>query len=355
MKLFDFPLFPESASTLAGKVDAIYFFALAVSAFFSLLIAVFIFFFFVRYRRKSANEVGDRFHSSMLLEVTWSVIPLAITMVLFAWGAVVFLEAVTPPPGAKEYFATGKQWMWKIQHPEGQREINSLHIPVGKPIKMTMTSEDVIHSFYIPAFRIKQDVLPGRYTTLWFEATKTGTYHLFCAEYCGAEHSKMIGTVTVMEQGDYQAWLAETSGTAVAEAGGGSLGEQLFSKYTCDTCHFQNDSGRGPSLVGILGEEVKFTDGTTQVRDESYLRESILQPNAKVVEGYLQIMPTFQGQISEVGIRQLIGYIQSLDPTYVPPAETEAASAEPAVDETETPTTETATPAPAEETADLGD
>jgi len=334
MKVFDFPLFPEAASALSGKVDAVYFFALAVSAFFSLLIAALIFFFFVKYRRRSATEIGEPIHGSMALEITWSIIPLVITMVLFAWGAKVFLVAVTPPADAKEYFATGKQWMWKIQHPGGQLENNSLHVPVGEPIKMTMTSEDVIHSFYIPAFRVKQDVLPGRYTTLWFEATKVGTYHLFCAEYCGAEHSGMIGPVTVMPQDEYQAWL---SGGTTPAGPPKSLGAQLFSQYTCDTCHYPDGTGRGPSLVGILGKEVVFADGTKLVRDEDYVRESIMQPGAHLVAGYLQIMPTFQGQISEMSINQLITYIKSLDSTAAAPAPAAAA-----------------TPAAAGETASLG-
>lgn len=304
----DFPFLPEQASTVAPKVDALYFFALSVSAFFSLLIAVLIFFFFVKYRRKRAGEIGDREHESVFLEVLWSIVPFVITMVMFGWGTSVFLEARTVPADATEYFATGKQWMWKFQHPEGQREINTLHIPVGEKIKLTMTSEDVIHSFFVPAFRVKQDVIPGRYTTVWFEATKTGTYHLFCAEYCGAEHARMGGSVIVMEPDDYQTWLSGL-GTVAAPK---DLGASLFEQYICNTCHFDDGSGRGPSLVGIVGKEVRFVDGRTLVRDDEYLRTSILQPNAAVVEGYLQIMPTFQGQISEVGLQQLITYIKSL-------------------------------------------
>jgi cytochrome c oxidase subunit 2 len=307
MKL-DFPLFPEQASTLASKVDSIYFFALAVSAFFSLLIALVIFYFFIRFRRRKAGEVGQRIHGSMVLEVIWSIIPFVITIVLFGWGATVFLEAVTVPEGATEYFATGKQWMWKFQHPEGQREINQLHVPVGEKIKLTMTSEDVIHSFFVPAFRVKQDVLPGRYTTVWFEATKTGTYHLFCAEYCGGEHAQMGGSVVVMERDAYEEWLSGQTAAGPPQ----DLGAQLFEQYICNTCHYPDGSGRGPSLVGIYGEEVTFTDGTTLVRDDEYLRSSILNPAAHVVEGYLQIMPTYQGQISEVGLMQLVSYVKSL-------------------------------------------
>lgn len=308
MKLFDFPILPEQASTLAGEVDALYFFALALSAFFSLLIAVFIFVFFVKYRRRTTAEIGHVIHGSTALEIIWSVIPLAITMVLFAWGAKVFLEIRTPPPDTREYYVTGKQWMWKIQHPEGQREINTLHVPVGQPIKMIMTSEDVIHSFYIPAFRVKQDVLPGRYSQLWFEATKTGTYHLFCAEYCGAEHSRMIGSVTVMEPDEYQAWLAGGNALSPVAAGG-----QLFEQYACNTCHEEQGTGRGPSLYGVAGTPVDLAGGRSLVRDDNYLRESILRPASKLVSGYQPLMPTFQGQISEEGVMQLIAYIKSLE------------------------------------------
>jgi len=308
MKLFDFPLFPEQASTLAKEVDALYFFALAVSAFFSLLIAVVIFYFFVQFRRRKDDEIGKPMHGSTLLEVTWSVIPLAITMVMFAWGAKVFFHSFALPTDAKEYLATGKQWMWKFQHPEGQREINSLHIPVGERIKLTMTSEDVIHSFFVPAFRVKRDVLPGRYSTVWFEATKPGTYHLFCTEYCGAEHSQMIGTVTVMEKEAYQAWL---SGIEVGKPPAES-GEELFTQLVCNTCHYENSGGRGPSLVGIYGTEVELANGRRVTVDDDYLRESILRPNAKLVAGYQPLMPTYQGQINETGLMQLIAYIKSL-------------------------------------------
>ena len=203
------PLFPDSASTLAPEVDAVYFFGVGVAIFFSILVALLVLYFAVRYRRRHADEVGQPERTITWLEVTWSVIPFLILMVMFAWGAKVFFIAFRPPSDAVEYYVVGKQWMWKFQHPQGKREINDLHVPVGQPIKLTMTSEDVIHSFFVPAFRVKADVVPGRYTTVWFEATKTGAYRLFCAEYCGAEHSLMGGTVFVMEPRDYEAWLSE--------------------------------------------------------------------------------------------------------------------------------------------------
>ncbi len=305
----DLPLFPESASTIASDVDALYFFALAVSALSSLVVVVFLLLFFVQYRRrKDGPQVGKPVHGALALEITWSVIPLVITMVLFVWGAKVYVTKMTIPEDAEEYLVTGKQWMWKIQHPEGFREINALHIPVGEKIRLTMTSEDVIHSFFIPAFRVKQDVLPGRYTTLWFEATKTGTYHLFCTEYCGAEHSKMIGSVYVMEQDEYQAWLQGGTGNISPV----ESGEALFAQYACQTCHEQEGTGRGPSLYGIAGQEVQLTSGQSLERDDDYFRESILNPGAKIVAGYQLLMPTYQGQISEESLQHLISYIKSL-------------------------------------------
>lgn len=315
MRFFDFPIFPDSASAFAEKVDALYYFALAVSAFFSLLIAVMIFFIFVRYRRRlDGPQVGDRISEPKSLEIAWSIIPLVITMVMFVWGAAVFYEKMSVPADAEEFLATGKQWMWKFQHPEGHREINTLHVPVGKKIRLTMTSEDVIHSLFIPAFRIKQDVLPGRYTTLWFEATRPGTYHLFCAEYCGAEHSRMIGSVYVMEQDEYQDWLAGgRSSLTPAESG-----EALFAQYACNTCHEAENTGRGPSLVGVAGKPVQLVGGRTVVADDTYLRESITNPGAKIVQGYQLLMPTYQGQISEEGILHLIAYIKSLSATEEP-------------------------------------
>ena len=205
----NFPLFPDSASTVAGDVDAIYFAALAVAALFSLLIAVAVLYLAVKYKRTSPDQVGVPERANWILEIAWSVIPLGILLVLFWWGAGVFLTLSRPPAHAVEYFAIGKQWMWKFQHPEGNREINQLHVPLGTAIKLTMTSEDVIHSFFVPAFRVKADVIPGRYTTVWFEATKPGTFPLYCTEYCGAEHSRMIGQVVVQEPYAYDTWLTE--------------------------------------------------------------------------------------------------------------------------------------------------
>lgn len=309
MEIFkNLPLFPEQASTVAGQVDSLYFFTLIISAFFSLLIASLLLVFAVKFKRRSDEEFGVPEKTSTPLEITWSVIPLIITLVIFVWGVQVFVTIRTPPSDAAEYFAVGKQWMWKFQHPAGNREINDLHIPVGQPIKLTMTSEDVIHSLFVPAFRVKQDVLPGRYTTLWFEATKPGTYHLFCAEYCGAEHSVMGGKVIAMLPADYEAWLAgKKPGEAVAS------GEQLFTQLACHTCHRGDDIARGPVLADLDGGEVLLENGRSLARDDAYLRESILNPQAKIVEGFEPLMPSYQGQVSEEQLMSLIRHLKKIN------------------------------------------
>src|SRR2546425_3035408 len=302
------PLFPERASTMAFRVDALYFFLLAVAVFFSLLIAGLIVFYAVKYRRRSPGSVGASIHGGMLLEIAWSVIPLLITMVIFVWGASVFFAMSHPPDETLNIYVVGKQWMWKFQHLDGQREINELHVPVGRAVKLIMTSEDVIHDVFVPAFRIKADVLPGRYTNIWFQATTPGRYHLFCAEYCGTRHSRMIGEVVVMEPSEYQAWL---SGGA-PEGSLASTGAKLFADLACNTCHRPDAQGRGPVLEGLFGKTVRLQTGETVVADEAYIRESILNPSAKVTAGFQPIMPTFQGLESEEQLLELIEYVKSL-------------------------------------------
>jgi cytochrome c oxidase subunit 2 len=306
--MWELRLFPEQASKFAGDVDALYFAIVGVTAFFTLLIYLLIAFFAVKYRRGTRADRSNPPASSHLLEVTWITIPLLIVLVLFVWSTSVYFEMQRPPANAIEVTAIGKQWMWKFQSPTGQREINELHVPVGRPVRVMMTSQDVIHSLFVPAFRVKQDVLPGRYTTLWFQPIKAGTYHLFCAEYCGTQHSGMVGRVVVMEPQDYETWLAGgTAGEAPAAAG-----ERLFGQYGCQSCHSNNGSGRGPSLAGLFGKEVQLQDGSVVKADEDYIRESIMNPRAKLVAGYEPIMPTFGGQIGEDGVLQLIAYIKSL-------------------------------------------
>lgn len=303
-----FRLFPEQASTLAAQVDYLYFFLIAVSLFFSVLIFFLIYVFAVRYRRKSEQEVPEQIPGLLKLEILWSVIPFLLCMVVFVWGATLYFDTYSPPKDALEYYVVGKQWMWHIQHPTGQREINELHVPTGQPIKLTMATEDVIHSFYIPAFRIKRDVVPGRYTSMWFEATKPGEYHLFCAEYCGTKHSQMRGRVVVMEPADYQNWLSGGVANEPLEV----IGEKKFRQLACHTCHVDKPDARGPSLVGVFGEPVRLQNGQTVTVDETYIRESILNPNAKIAAGYRPVMPTFKGQIDEVGLLQITAYIKSL-------------------------------------------
>lgn len=302
------PLFPEQASSVAKQVDALHFFITGVTLLFSVLIFSTVFFFAVKYRRRSEDEHPKPILGSLPLEILWTGIPVGITMVMFFWGAQLFLYIRRPPSDATQIFVVGKQWMWKIQHPEGQREINTLHLPVGRPTKLLMTSEDVIHNFFIPAFRVKMDVVPGRYTEMWFTPTKTGEYHLFCAQYCGTKHSAMIGKVIVMEPAAYEVWLTGAPAGESPE----QAGARLFTQFNCHTCHEQGPTQRGPSLHEILGKAVKMKTGQTVVVDEDYLRESILQPNAKVVAGYEEVMPTFQGQLSEEQVLQLVAYIKSL-------------------------------------------
>ncbi len=312
-----FGLLPPQASSLALQVDLLYGFLVAVTAFFSILIAAAVIGFSIKYRRRPGSEPTPHIHGSTALEVAWSIIPFGITMIMFFWGAHLFVTLKRPPDDALQVNVVGKQWMWKLQHLEGRREINELHVPVGRPVKLTLTSEDVIHSFYVPAFRIKQDAVPGRYTTVWFEATRVGSYHLFCAEYCGTVHSGMIGKVVVMEPADYQEWLAGDTGVGVVAASTGtgsvaSTGESLFGQLGCVTCHRGESGTLGPSLAGLAGKSVKLQDGATVTADDDYLRESILTPQAKIVAGFTPVMPTFKGQVTEEQILQLITYIKSL-------------------------------------------
>jgi cytochrome c oxidase subunit II len=304
------PLLPEQASTFSNEVDSLTLFLVVVSVFFTALIFCAIFYFAIRYRRRSEHELPGVTHGALALELAWTIIPFGLTMVMFSWGASVFFSMSRPPNDAIDIYVVGKQWMWKVQHMEGAREINELHIPLGRAVRLTMTSEDVIHDFYVPAFRTKQDVLPGRYSTSWFQPTKTGKYHLFCAEYCGTKHSGMIGWVYVMQPEDYQAWL----NGGRAEGSLASRGEKLFDDLACANCHKNDGSGRCPPLVGVYNHTVELAGGGTVKADEAYIRESILNPTAKVVAGYQPIMPTFQGLVTEEGIVELIEYVKSLTP-----------------------------------------
>ena len=303
-----FQLFPDQASTTAVHLDHLTIYLLTVAVIFSTLIFALIFVFAIKYRRRSEHQRIGEIGNALPLEIAWTVVPFLLMMVMFSWGASVFFEMSRPPDDALNVYVVGKQWMWKTQHLEGQREINELHVPLGRPVRLTMTSEDVIHSFFMPAFRVKFDVLPGRYTTAWFNPTKPGKYHLFCAEYCGTLHSGMIGWIYVMEPAEYERWLA-------GGAGGESLassGQKLFEYLACANCHRTDKPGRCPNLIGLFGSKVQLSTGQTVTADEAYVRESILNPSAKIVAGYQNIMPTFQGQVSEEDLLQLIEYVRSL-------------------------------------------
>jgi cytochrome c oxidase subunit II len=303
-----FPLQPPAASSIAEGVDKLYLALTGITLFFSVLIFSIIFYFMVKYRRRSDDEIAAETHTSMVLELGWTIIPSLICVVLFVWSSTLYVRNSRPPAASTEIFVIGKQWMWHLQHSEGPREINELHVPVGVPVKLTMTSQDVIHDFYIPAFRVKKDVLPGRYSSVWFQATETGTYHLFCAQYCGTNHSEMIGWVYVMTPTDYAAWLAGGEKTeSLAEQG-----QRLFIHFDCGSCHVAGGGGRGPSLAGLYGKPEKLASGETRVVDESLIRQAILVPNSVHMPSYQEIMPTYQGQIDEEQILQLIAYVKSL-------------------------------------------
>ena len=307
-----FPFIPESASTLSGDVDALYFYISGVTVFFTTLISLVVIFFVVRYRRRNPFEIPRPIEGSTKLETLWSVIPLVIAMSIFVWGAKVYFAEYRPPKNALEVYVVGKQWMWKFQHSTGQREINELHIPVGQKIKLIMASEDVIHDVFVPAFSIKADVVPGKYTSEWFEATKPGRYHFFCAEYCGMNHSGMGGWVVVMQPAEFENWL---SGNA-SQLSPATAGQQMFESLGCASCHGANgEGGRGPALLGLFGSNVVLNNNQTVRADEGYLRESILNPQAKIVFGFGPIMPSFQGQVNEEQLLQLVAFVKSLSTT----------------------------------------
>jgi cytochrome c oxidase subunit 2 len=306
-----FQWFPDQASTLAPQVDLLFFYLCGVTVVFTVLIAVLVGYFAIKYRRQHEDERPAEVHPSKWLEASWIVIPLILTMVMFAWGAVIFVNYSRPPADAMEINVIGKQWMWKVQHPDGQREINQLHVPVGKPVKLIMTSQDVIHDFGIPAFRVKMDVLPGRYTTEWFEATKVGEYHLFCDQYCGTEHSRMVGSVVVMEPGDYQKWLTGQ----IPDVTPAQAGAILFKEHDCFACHSQY----APTLANVYMSKVDvWEDGkkSTVVADENYIYDSIVHPSKQIVDGYengKQAMPNFGEILSTEEVSQLVAYLKTLN------------------------------------------
>jgi len=305
--LTNFGLLPKEASTIAPEMDALFWFLILISLFGLVLVIALVTYFSARYQ-KDLHPVAEDIEGSTVLEVTWTLIPLILFLVCFVWGALLYFRIYTPPVNAMNIYVVGKQWMWKAEHPGGQHEINSLHVPTGVPVQLTLISQDVFHSFSIPAFRIKREAIPGRYSTVWFQATKEGTYDLFCTQYCGTSHSAMIGSVTVMSPEDYKAWAASsTSGSSLAQNG-----ERLFASMQCNACHNGTAEARGPSLAGVYGSKLLLASGSDAFVDEAFLRQAILNPSQHVTAGYAPIMPTYQGQISEDGLIDLVEYIKTL-------------------------------------------
>jgi cytochrome c oxidase subunit 2 len=300
------PIRPEQASTVAAGWDRLFYVLTGISIFFSVLIFVTVFCFAIRYRRRSAGEIPPPTQENLPIELAWTIVPAGICVILFLWATSLYISDSRPPEASAEIFVVGKQWMWKVQHPEGPREINELHVPVNRPIKLTMASEDVIHDFGVPAFRIKKDVVPGRYTTEWFQATQTGKFHLFCDQYCGMGHTHMMGWIVVMAPDDYERWLnSQTQVESMAAAGA-----RLFLQLGCQTCHVSEGTGLGPPLRGLFGKQLKLQSGKMVVADDAFLRSAILNPMP--IPGYPPTMPTFQGQVNEDEVLQIVAYIKSL-------------------------------------------
>ena len=307
----NFALFPPEASKIAPQMDALYFFMVLVSLIGLTIVVLLIVAFSILYSKKR-HPVAEQVEGSTLLEATWTIIPLGLFLMMFVWGALIYFRVFTPPANAMNIYVVGKQWMWKVEHPGGQHEINSLHVPTGRAIQLTIISQDVFHSFSIPAFRVKREAIPGRYTSVWFEATTPGTYRLFCTQYCGTEHSHMIGDVVVLTPEDYRKWLASsTSGASLAQNG-----ERLFASLSCAACHNTRPDARGPSLASVYGAKLPLASGGTVTGDDAYLREAILNPSQHVTQGFAPIMPTYQGQVSEEGIIALVEYIKNLNSDY---------------------------------------
>jgi cytochrome c oxidase subunit 2 len=302
----NFPVFPPAASTTAAQTDHLYFSLLVFAAFMLALVFLPIIFFAFKYRRGHLADRWDPHLPELKLEITWTVLPIFLATGMFAWAARIYFVEEVPPAHTLEINVVGKQWMWKIQHQEGNREINELHVPVGQAVKLTLASEDVIHSFYVPAFRVKQDVVPGRFTTEWFEPTRVGVYPFYCSEYCGADHAKMAGAIYVMS--DYAAWIARGQPrNTLAQSG-----ENLFRLLGCSGCHVGSAAIHAPLLDGLYGRMVPLNDGTFVRADDRYLRDSILLPASQIVAGYQPLMPTYEGRLTEDQLLQLIAYLKSL-------------------------------------------
>jgi cytochrome c oxidase subunit II len=296
------------ASTYAARVDALFWGLTAVSGAIVLLVAGLVLVFSIRYRRGTKADRGPLPEAfTREVEIGWTAATGFAFLFIFWFAAAAETRQFEIPKQAMEIHVVGKQWMWKIEHPNGAREIDALHVPVGVPIKLVMTSQDVIHSFYVPAFRLKQDVLPGRYVEAWFEASKPGTFHLFCAEYCGTDHSRMIGGVVAMPPADYARWASgQPQGDTLADQGA-----RTFVRLGCTGCHGASARVKAPNLAGIFGKPQPMSSGGFKVADEGYLRDSIMLPEKDVVAGYPPIMPSYQGVASEEDVVRIIAYLKS--------------------------------------------
>jgi cytochrome c oxidase subunit II len=311
--MWDFPLHPPADSSLATRVDHLFYVWLALAGAVTVAVFFLIIYFSVKYRHGSrANRAmpsrGTLRRESHRIEIAWIVTPLILFLGMGFWAAGIYYAHAAPPADATEVYAVGKQWMWKLEHTGGQREIDELHVPAGRPIKLVMTSQDVIHSFFMPVFRIKQDVLPGRYTILWFTADRPGDYHVFCAQYCGTDHARMIGHVVVMQPAAFERWLASGNASESMAAEGAAR----FRQYGCSGCHGASASVHAPKLEGLFGRRVQLADGSSVVADERYIHDSVMLPRKDVVAGYEPIMPSFQGEIAEDDLLEIVEYIKSL-------------------------------------------
>lgn len=310
--MFNLPMMPEQASDYARQYDLLFFATLGLAILFAIIVSIMVVFFAVRYRRGSRVNRAGAVESHLGLELTWTIIPGLLGIGMFVWAASLYAATRTPPKNAIELTVIGKQWMWHVQHPNGVRENNELHVPLGRPVRLTMISQDVIHSFFLPQFRIKQDALPGRYTYMWFTPTRVGKYNLFCAEYCGTNHSEMGGYVYVMTPQEYADWLAAGGTKRQAGQTAEASGQELYDKLACGSCHKSGREGNGAPLYGLYNEPVALENGQTVKADDAYLRESIMSPSARIVKGYWNVMPSYQGQLNEEQVLDLIAYIKSL-------------------------------------------
>lgn len=320
------PIMPEQASTFAQEYDFVFWAITALTLFFTVAVMAVIGYFIAKYRQGAKADRSNPISGHNALEITWSGIPLLLALVIFAWNADLFIRMRVPPKDSMEIFVVGKQWMWHLQHPSGIRENNRLTVPVGVPVKLTMISQDVLHSFFIPQFRIKQDVIPGRYTSQWFKATKIGTYNLFCTEYCGTQHSEMGGYVRVVSQADYARWAAGGGEDKKPNRTAAQMGQELWDRFVCSNCHTDRDTEKGPSLASLLGRTRRFTDGTTAVADQAYIRESIMNPYVKIVDGYYQTMPEYRDLITEEQVIQLYEHIRTFGSSATPASTTSTPS-----------------------------